>query len=69
MSLAFHMLSLNVYEKHNDVLIRSPLLVVRGAIRVKSIRSGEGRQSRAPYFLYAVLHVKKVLELERDVDR
>jgi hypothetical protein len=29
---------MNVYEKYNDVLIGSPLLFLRGAARVKSIR-------------------------------
>jgi hypothetical protein len=34
---AFHTLMINVYEKYNDVLIRSPLFFVRDAACVKSI--------------------------------
>jgi hypothetical protein len=38
MPLAFYTPMMNVYENYNDVLIGSPLLLVRGAARVKSIR-------------------------------
>jgi hypothetical protein len=37
MSLTFHTLMMNVYEKYNDVLIGSPLLFVCGTACVKSI--------------------------------
>jgi hypothetical protein len=57
MPLAFPMLTLNVYEKYNDVLIESLFLFVLGAARVKSIRSREKHQSGASYILYAVLCV------------
>jgi hypothetical protein len=43
MTLAFHTLTMNMYEKYNDVLIGSPLLFVRDAACVKSIESREGR--------------------------
>jgi hypothetical protein len=43
MSLVFHMLIMNMYEKYYDVLIGSPLLFVYDIVYVKSIRSREGR--------------------------
>jgi hypothetical protein len=55
--LLFHTLMVIVYEKYNDMLIGSSLLFVHSDACVKSIRSIEVCQSRAPYFLYAALHV------------
>jgi hypothetical protein len=47
----------DVYEKYNDMLIRSLLLFVRSDEHVKSIGSRELRRSGAPCFLYVVMHM------------
>jgi hypothetical protein len=57
MHLAFDTLTMSVYEKFNDVLIGSPMLFIHGIVHVKSIKSIEGRRSRATCFLYVALHV------------
>jgi hypothetical protein len=56
MSLAFHTLIMQVYEKYDDILIENPLLFVREAAHIKSIRRREGRQSGV-IFLYVVLRM------------
>jgi hypothetical protein len=57
MPLPFHTPMITVYEKYDDVLIRSPLLFIRGVARVKSIRDKIRHESGAPCFLYAAMHV------------
>jgi hypothetical protein len=57
MPLAFHTLMIAVYEKYYDALIQSPLLFVRGATRVKSIRDRSQRRLGAPCFLYAAMRM------------
>jgi hypothetical protein len=50
------------------MLIRSPLLFVCGNACEKSSRSIEVHRSESTYFLYAVMHVKKIVEADRYVD-
>jgi hypothetical protein len=49
--------------------IGSPLLFVRGDVRAKSNRSFMERRSGAPYFLYAVMCVLKLIEVVWSIDR
>jgi hypothetical protein len=48
---------INMYEKYDDVLVGSPLLVVRDDARVKSSRSKYVHQLRALHFLYTMMCV------------
>jgi hypothetical protein len=44
------------------------LLFVRGDARAESNKSCMERQSRAPYFLYAVMRVLKIVEVVWSID-
>jgi hypothetical protein len=47
----------------------SPLLFIRGDARAESNRSCMECRSRAPYFMYAVIRVMKVIEDVWSVDQ
>jgi hypothetical protein len=68
MHFAFHTPMMIVYEKYNDALVGSPLLFVRGATRVKSIRV-ERDVDCEPLTFGTWWCTSKIIRVEWDVDR